>query len=172
MPAAWHSLNIANLTYARGQKYIIDHIGFSIKRGEKIALIGGSGSGKSTLLHLLNGLYVPSKVNCMIDEKRYNELTFLQAFTTHIPQDAELFKNTILFNITLGLPASAQEVMDAAELAQFSSILAQLPQGLLTDVREHGFRPKLSEAVTSRHSLKWWPHIKLHRASTARSCRD
>jgi ABC-type polysaccharide/polyol phosphate transport system ATPase subunit len=39
--------------------WALDHVTFSLKRGEKIGLIGGNGSGKSTLLRLLAGIYQP-----------------------------------------------------------------------------------------------------------------
>ena len=39
---------------------VLDHIDFSIGRGERVAIVGASGSGKSTLLHILGGLDTPS----------------------------------------------------------------------------------------------------------------
>jgi lipoprotein-releasing system ATP-binding protein len=39
---------------------VLDHIDFSIARGERVAIVGASGSGKSTLLHILGGLDTPS----------------------------------------------------------------------------------------------------------------
>lgn len=138
----WHTIDIAHLAFHhapgenRGQ--IFDDIHFKIQRGEKIALIGASGGGKSTLLNLLCGLYTPSSVNLKIDQIEFNTLEPLQAITTLIPQDPELFENTIRFNITMDLPTDEREIQRVVELSGFSNVLATLPEGLDTDIREKG----------------------------------
>lgn len=138
----WHTIAVENLVFhhdplvCRGQ--IFDRIDFQIKRGEKMALIGRSGGGKSTLLNLLCGLYTPSSVNLKIDGISFNTLEPLQAITTLIPQDPEIFENTISFNITLDLPTDEKEIQRAVNLAGFSRVLAELPEGLQTDIREKG----------------------------------
>ncbi len=138
----WHTLHIENLTFAHhGQvNYVptFDRIQFTIQRGKKIALIGMSGGGKSTLLNLLSGLYTPSTVRLTIDETVFDSLEPLKTITTLIPQDPEIFENTIAFNITLDLPTNADEIHTAIQLAGFQSILENLPQGLATDIREKG----------------------------------
>ncbi|HXH54262.1 MAG TPA: ABC transporter ATP-binding protein [Gammaproteobacteria bacterium] len=138
----WHTIEISDLTFhhAPGEKrgQIFDNISFKIKRGEKIALIGTSGGGKSTLLNLLCGLYTSSSVSLRIDGISFSSLEPLQAITTLIPQDPELFENTIAFNITLDLPAETDEIHHVVNLAGFSNVLATLPEGLKTDIREKG----------------------------------
>ena len=138
----WHTIEIADLNFhhAPGENrgHIFDHIHFRIKRGEKIALIGSSGGGKSTLLNLLCGLYTPSSVKLQIDGIAFDSLEPLQAITTLIPQDPELFENTIAFNITLDLPAETDEIHHVVNLAGFSNVLETLPEGLQTDIREKG----------------------------------
>jgi ABC-type multidrug transport system fused ATPase/permease subunit len=138
----WHTIEVADLVFHhapgenRGQ--IFDKVDFKIRRGEKIALIGSSGGGKSTLLNLLCGLYIPSSVKLTIDDVTFNSLEPLQAITTLIPQDPEIFENTINFNITMDLPADIEEINQVVKLAEFSNVLATLPEGLKTDIREKG----------------------------------
>jgi len=141
----WHTLSIENLSFhhdvqnspiRRGQGF--HNMAFTVKRGEKIALIGASGGGKSTLLNLLCGLYTASNVGLTIDGIRFHSLEPLQAITTLIPQEPEIFENTIAFNITMDLPTQALEIAQAVELAGFSEVLASLPAGLHTDIREKG----------------------------------
>lgn len=138
----WHTLQISDLTFhhARKAEYgeIFDGVGFTVKRGQKIALIGVSGGGKSTLLNLLCGLYTPTHVRLMIDGMPFDSLEPLKAITTLIPQDPEIFENTVAFNITMDLPTTPDEIHYAAELAGFLPVLDTLPFGLETDIREKG----------------------------------
>ncbi len=64
-------LKVENLTktYGNGDEKInaVDHINFSIEKGEFVAIVGASGSGKSTLLHLLGGVDRPTSGNVYID---------------------------------------------------------------------------------------------------------
>lgn len=139
---SWQTIEIKNLAFhhapGEGRGQIFDKIDCTIRRGEKIALIGTSGAGKSTLLNLLCGLYTPSKVELTIDGIPFNTLEPLQAITTLIPQDPEIFENTIAFNIALDLSTESSEVKQCIELAGFSKVLETLPQGLKTDIREKG----------------------------------
>lgn len=142
----WHTLSIEHLSFHHGihdtrvreRGSIFNDLAFAVKRGEKIALIGSSGGGKSTLLNLLCGLYTASKVRLTIDGIIFDSLEPLQAITTLIPQEPEIFENTIAFNITMDLPAAPADINRAVKLAGFSDVLATLPAGLDTDIREKG----------------------------------
>jgi len=138
----WHEIKINDLIFHHAghnrDEKIFNQINFSIKRGEKIALIGLSGGGKSTLLNLLRGLYQADYARLMIDQTEFANLEPLQAITTLIPQDPELFENTLEFNITMDVPATTDEINHMVELAGFSDVLAALPLGLKTDIREKG----------------------------------
>lgn len=138
----WHTLQIKELTFhhlgKEQQGYIFDGVNFNVKRGEKIALIGASGGGKSTLLNILSGLYTPSHVRLTIDGIDFDSLEPLKAITTLIPQDPEIFENTIAFNIALDLPIQGNEMLEAARLANFLPVLQNFPEGFDTDIREKG----------------------------------
>jgi ABC-type multidrug transport system fused ATPase/permease subunit len=110
-----------------------------IQRGQRIALIGESGSGKSTLLSLLRGLYIPQEgVQVCVDDDLTVDFESIRNTVTLFPQEPEIFENTLLYNITLGLPFSEEEVMQVCEVAQFSEIIRQLPDGLDTVIQEKG----------------------------------
>jgi ABC-type multidrug transport system fused ATPase/permease subunit len=138
----WQTIHVNSLDFhyadcaVRGQ---LEQLNIHLKRKEKIALIGASGSGKSTLLNLLSGLYTAKKVQLKIDGVTFDSLKPLRAITTLIPQEPEIFENTIAFNITLDLQAAASDLETVIKLAGFSKVLALLPAGLATDIREKGF---------------------------------
>jgi ABC-type bacteriocin/lantibiotic exporter with double-glycine peptidase domain len=144
LPADWRSVEIKNLNFSHRFVYDTDYVPQSlhnlhlnIERGKKIALIGESGSGKSTLLALLRGLYAPRTIELNIDEKPLS-LESLNESITLFPQEPEIFENTISYNITLGLPFSNDEVMEACMSAHFAEVVSNLPEGLLSDIREKG----------------------------------
>lgn len=71
-------LKVENLTkvYGKGESEVIalDHVTFSVERGEFVAIVGASGSGKSTLLHLIGGVDRPTKGKVYIDGKNIYSL--------------------------------------------------------------------------------------------------
>src|SRR3990167_3757260 len=138
----WHTIGIENLVFhhvgTTRDSEIFSAINIHIKRGEKVALIGESGGGKSTLLNIIRGLYIPDQVRLMIDNTSFDNLEPLQSITTLIPQDPEIFENTIEFNITMDVITDPFDINRAIELAGFAKVLATLPSGLQTDIREKG----------------------------------
>lgn len=138
----WHSIAIDKLDFHHagsvGREQIFNRLALTVKRGEKIALIGPSGGGKSTLLNIIRGLYMPDHVHLTIDGISLGTLEPLQAITTLVPQDPEIFENTIAFNITMDVSAESDEIDQAVKLAGFSKVLSVLPSGLATDIREKG----------------------------------
>jgi len=139
----WSTIEIKNLIFHHASgtsrsRQIFNQIELKIKRGEKIALIGLSGEGKSTLMNLLSGLYVPCSVDLKIDGVHFNSLEPLKAITTMIPQDPEIFANTIAFNITMGLPTELNQIYHVAKLSGFLNVLDTCSAGLETDIREKG----------------------------------
>lgn len=140
--AGWNSLEFNGVDFshhADNSKMHLDKVDFSMKKGEKIALVGESGSGKSTILTLIRGLNIPSAGEVLVDgEKSIYGFDRIKHAVTLIPQEPELFNNTIKYNISLGLPASKDEIKEAVKLAQFEKVLNRLENGLNTNVLEKG----------------------------------
>jgi ABC-type multidrug transport system fused ATPase/permease subunit len=145
LPSGWQQIDIEKLNFLRVDKTSTNKstglfdLSIRIRRGEKIALIGESGSGKSTLLSLLRGLHNPLPGSSVrVDNSIATAIENISSTVTLFPQDPEIFENTILYNITLGLPVSREEVMRVCEEAQFADVLNKLPEGLDTFIREKG----------------------------------
>lgn len=145
LPVQWQQIDIDNLNFLRPDKNAVNQptglFDFSIRilKGQRIALIGESGSGKSTLLSLLRGLHNPLPgSNITVDGAMPIEMDHINSTVTLFPQEPEIFENTILYNITLGLPISREEVMEVCEKAQFTDVLSRMPEGLDTYIQEKG----------------------------------
>ena len=142
LPKKWEEIDIKNVSFSydkEGKQAHLDDINLKIKRGKKIAFIGESGSGKSTILTVIRGLYSPENGKVVVDgleeEKGFAKL---KEHVTLIPQDPEIFNNSIKYNLTMDLPYSAEEIKEAIELAQFEKVVKRLEKGLATNVLEKG----------------------------------
>ena len=145
LPADWQTVDIKNLSFSHLDIYdqnqraqSLHDIHLTIKRGKRIALIGESGSGKSTVLSILRGLYAPeNQCDIQVDGIK-TPLANLNATVTLFPQEPEIFENTILYNITLGLPFDKKLVDDVCKSAYFSDVVTELPRGLESNIQEKG----------------------------------
>lgn len=144
LPPYWQQIDIRGLSFryrntagVPGDMGLYD-LSLRIRRGERIALIGESGSGKSSLLALLRGLYQPDAVTLRIDGVPWPDLTAISDRVTLMPQEPEIFENTIRYNITLGLPFAPEVVEEAINLAAFAEVAELLPEGLESNIQEKG----------------------------------
>ncbi|MFZ2089260.1 MAG: ABC transporter ATP-binding protein [Desulfobaccales bacterium] len=138
----WGALAINNLTFthlhSRSQGPVLDDVYLRLERGKRLALVGESGSGKSTLMRTLAGLYQAQRIHIDVDGRPFPALRDLKDIATLIPQEAEIFEDTLRQNLTMGL-ACPPEALDAAiEAASLRPIIATLPQGLETTIVERG----------------------------------
>lgn len=143
LPEGWSALGIRGLSFTYQDEKLRAHhledVSIELRKGKSIALVGASGSGKSTLLTLLRGLHPVDRAAMSCDGAPVEGgLKPLAACTTLLPQNPEIFADTIRFNITFGVEADDQEVLSAIRLARFDGVLERLPRGLDTDVSEKG----------------------------------
>lgn len=142
LPPEWRNISIeeASFTYDKNGKIThLDNINMKFRKGQRIALVGESGSGKSTVLALLRGLNNPDSGKVKVDGKE-TKFGFekMKAHITLIPQDPEIFNNTIGYNISMGLSAKKEDVNKAIKLAQFTTVVDRLEKGLKANVLEKG----------------------------------
>ncbi|NPE27016.1 ABC transporter ATP-binding protein [Methanococcoides sp. SA1] len=138
----WKKVDIKNLNFSYNSEdgaMQMKDVDFTFNRGQKIALIGESGSGKSTILTLLRGLYSPKSSKVYLDDKLLkNGLETLKRTITLIPQDPEIFNETIRYNIAMDMFHKKHDILKATQMAQFQNVVDQLPKGLDTGVQEKG----------------------------------
>lgn len=127
----------------RPEYTVLQDLNFSIRAGEKIALVGKSGSGKSTIINLLMRFYPLSQGNIFVDGQDISALD-LKGYREHIgivPQEVILFGGTIEENIAYGKPgASLEEVREAARKANALEFIESFPEGFNTVVGERGVK--------------------------------
>nr|WP_322096159.1 ABC transporter ATP-binding protein [Pseudanabaena cinerea] len=121
-------------------EYVLKDINFTLKAGEKIALVGPTGAGKSSIIRLLSRLYEPTKGRILIDGVDIRDITQteLRRSVGVILQDAFLFSGDIKDNITLGEDYAIEQVIAAAELMNVDRFIQELPENYATQIRERG----------------------------------
>lgn len=125
----------------QSQQPVLKNMSFQIQAGETVALIGPSGAGKSTLAHLLLRLYQPTAGQILIDGMDLQFVTRQSLYQQIgiVSQHTHLFSGTICQNIAYGhVDFDLAKVQKAAEVANASEFIQQLPQGLHTYLGEQG----------------------------------
>ena len=113
---------------------------FSVRPGTTVALVGPTGAGKSTIASLLVRLADPTSGAVRLDGDNLSDLVLdeLPTHTAIVFQHTFLFDDTVRENLTLGASYSDEEIAEAAEMAQFSSVVAGLPDGWDAVIGEGG----------------------------------
>jgi ATP-binding cassette, subfamily B, bacterial len=146
LPKGWKVLQIKKICFSykeddgeKGEKCTINNVSLSIERNMKIALIGVSGSGKSTVLSLFRGLHEADSASVYCDGKKLKYgLKHIYEHSMLIPQEPEIFNNTIEYNITLGVKVDRKTINKVISLANLSELISRLKKGLKTNVLEKG----------------------------------
>jgi len=126
----------------------LDHVDLEVAPGERVAFVGPSGAGKSSLLGVVLGL-VPlgsgsislGSVSLADADPRWWRSQF-----AYVPQRPHLFAGTLEENLRLGdIDATARELAAALAAAQLTALVANLPDGLATNLGEQGGRLSTGE---------------------------
>ena len=128
--------------YNKESEEVLKGINFSVKAGEKIALVGQSGSGKTTLVNLLPRFYDDAEGEISLDGIPLAEIKLnnLRQQFAYVGQDVTMFNDTVRNNIAYGSMRNAtdEQVNAAAEAAFALDFIEKLPQGFDTQVGENG----------------------------------
>jgi ATP-binding cassette, subfamily B, bacterial len=126
---------------ARPDVRAIDQVSFSVRAGEKVAIVGPSGAGKSTLFHLLLRFYDPASGTISFDGVpiKSADPEGFRGRIALVPQDPVVFAASARENIRFGRPdASDAEVERAAELAHATEFIRRMPGGFEAQLGERG----------------------------------
>ncbi|HEV2281542.1 MAG TPA: ABC transporter ATP-binding protein [bacterium] len=116
-------------------------VSFTIRAGERVAIVGHTGAGKTSIINLLTRFYDPQRGEVLVDGtdvRRYPQRE-LRRHVGLVLQDVFLFSGTIADNIRLGNAAiSDADVQRAAEQTGAARFIEALPRGYATELRERG----------------------------------
>ncbi|HDR7613791.1 TPA: ABC transporter ATP-binding protein [Bacillus mycoides] len=130
-------------SYTKNNEYVLKNISFTVRKGEKIGIIGSTGSGKSTLAKLLPRLYDVDQGEICIDDvnvKAY-DLQKLRASIGFVPQKALLFSGSIEENLRYG---KEDATYDELELASSSACATEFINKL-----DNSYRYNLTQGATN-----------------------
>lgn len=125
-----------------GASPVINHLSFSIRPGQAVALVGATGSGKSTVVRLLNRFHDVQQGSIRLDgiDVRQLTLTDLRSAIGIVFEETFLFHDSVADNIAFSRPNAGPDVIErAARLAGAHDFIMELPEGYQTILGERGY---------------------------------
>ncbi len=168
------SFDDVSFTYPlRPDSRALHDVSFTVRPGERVAIVGPSGSGKSTIFNLILRFYDADRGKVAVDgvpvEKA--DLTALRKRISLVSQDTIIFAETVMDNIRYGSPdATDEQVKQAAQAALAGAFIEQLPEGYNTLLGERGVvlsGGQRQRIAIARAILKNAPILLLDEATSA-----
>ena len=130
--------------YPGTDRDVLSGVSFVAEPGETVAIIGPTASGKSTLVSLIPRLYDVTSGSILVDGADVRSYTFeeLNSRLGYVPQTAVVFSGTVRDNVNYGEGSGSRddrEVERALRVAQLWDFVSGLPDGLDTDLAQHGW---------------------------------
>lgn len=135
--ADFNRMCVENLSfrYPQGEKQVLDHVSFTVKKGEKIAIVGENGAGKSTLVKLILRLYHQDSGTVTFDDVRFEEF-HIEAYREQfcaVFQDFSRFDLTLRENVILAEDRTQEVDAAAMEALRQSGFLDETTSDLSLD---------------------------------------
>ena len=149
-----NSINFIIKSFKYENKNVLQNINFTIKKGQKVALVGHSGGGKTTLADLLTRFYDLEDGEINIDNINIKDIDLfnLRNIISIVSQDSILFNDSIYNNIKIGnLNATKEDIINAAKAANAHEFILKCEDSYQTNIGNSG--EKLSGGQKQRISI-------------------
>ncbi len=144
-PANWNVLTIENLNFGYSNNVVLNNISLTVKRGEKIGIVGLSGAGKSTLFKLLLKEYESFTGSIRFDGQNIQNIQKTDYFkhVAVVLQETEVFNFSLKENITIANDSEKNNdvlLQRSLEIAHVTDFLPKLANGMDTVIGEKGVK--------------------------------
>jgi len=127
--------------YSDDGPYVLDNLSFTLRRGQKIALVGSTGSGKSTILRLLTKTYDNYQGSIRLNGIELSTIPkqAVVNFFSLMQQETYLFNKSVAFNIGLGREGiDDQALRAAARYVYADEFIEKLPGQYAFELQQNG----------------------------------
>ena len=134
-------IRFKDVSFAYGEKKILQNINITVPKGKTIALVGPSGGGKSTLIDLIPRFIVPQSGEVLIDGVDIATVTVdsVRGLLGIVNQESILFNDSIFGNIAFGkTDATMEQVIAAAKIANAHNFIIETEKGYETNIGDRG----------------------------------
>ncbi|OHD98038.1 MAG: ABC transporter permease [Sulfurimonas sp. RIFCSPHIGHO2_12_FULL_36_9] len=133
-------IEFKNVKLKYDDSYALDDVSIEIKEGQNIALVGDSGGGKSTFINMLLRFYDPDSGEVSVNGTNIKEFTqdSLKHHISLVTQRIYIFQDTLAANVAYGQEINENRVNEALKLADASSFVSSLENGIYTKMEEFG----------------------------------
>jgi ABC-type multidrug transport system fused ATPase/permease subunit len=121
-----------------GETQNLRDIFMSLRKGEKVALVGPSGGGKSTLLKVLSGMLAANGGTVTASDGKSYTLDDVADISILVPQEPEVFSESLRYNLSFNQDFTDTEILKALELCKIDHLVQKLPNGLDSTLEEAG----------------------------------